>query len=675
MTRLNNFFTLDISDFSLEAIECQRDFWGRVQVKNVSRVRLDAGIIVNGEIKNANALVKAFKELLSHAKPGPINSRHCLLSIPENRVFTHIFQAPLSLAHDEVDDFVLHQAEGIIPFNKETIYSDYQIVAKDDKSKTIMYAAAPQALIQGILNILKRLGINVLLVELESLSQARALLPRLSTNQAAMLVDMGGNYSNITIHDKEGMRLTVSLPVAGNTFTDIVRRRAGLTKAKAEDAKIKIGLSGSDSKVKKALQEALTQVISEIKRSIDYYQQQSGRKVKEIIMLGGSAKLPGLADYLHKNIDLPVHLGNPWHRVRKSKAVLKIWKQGAGTFYSSAIGLIIRASRKNYRSGFNLISYSNRGKKILPLRRTGEKIWPKLLILLLLIIIFCGIIIWRDELKPAADKPTAAVVEVLSSSFVISYADNAVKDLAIPRLRGSLQATTGEASVPVGDLTIDDLPDLAPDSVYLVNDSDQEVTVVSGSRLSLAGEDQIYYLSSSERLIPGDRVLGKIITADDQPARLQPGHYNFLGLTVEQQEKIYAEKNNTLDAIDPSSAAQIDLNAIASAQSQLQVAIMQAAQNKLPGDIVYVQQPLITKVTSWQWVVGDDMKTVYLRGQIEYQWLVVQAEDILDLANIEWPSYDWTTLASDLVKGHLSIVQDNKTEQIAEVKYVVSVIR
>jgi len=209
MSKLNNFFALDISDNSLEVLGSQKNFWGQTVIKNVNRLPLEKGLIVDGQIKNVNALIKTLKKLLATAKPTKITSKHCLLSIPENKVFTHIFKVPSALKGDEIEEFLLNQAEGIIPFNRETVYADYAEMETDNKEKKILYVAAPKKLIDDIIAILKQLNITVLFIELESLCTSRALIDKKTGKKATMIIDIGGNFSNIGIFDKGGVKLTV----------------------------------------------------------------------------------------------------------------------------------------------------------------------------------------------------------------------------------------------------------------------------------------------------------------------------------------------------------------------------------------------------------------------------------------------------------------------------------
>ena len=309
MAKLKNFFTLDISNNAVEAISCHSTFFGRLILKGINRVVLDKGVIVNGVIKNPNALIKAIKKVLNTAKPKPITAKTCLLSIPENRMFTNIFSVPATLKEDEIEQYLLMQAEGIIPFSKDSMYSDYRVVENAVQEKKVLYVAAPRQLVEDILAILKSLSINVQVIELESLALARCLLPVFGNNKSAtMIVDIGGYFSNIAIYDREGMKETVSLPVAGSYFTEVFRKKGKLSLEEALDLKEKQGCRVKDEKIASGLNELLDKILQEISRSIKYYEQKNSRQVNKIVLTGGSAEMVGLLEYFTSKLKIQIQM-------------------------------------------------------------------------------------------------------------------------------------------------------------------------------------------------------------------------------------------------------------------------------------------------------------------------------------------------------------------------------
>jgi len=628
MAKLNNFFALDISSNSLVAIECQRNFWGKFIINNINRLELDPGVIVNGEIKNPNALYKAIKKLFSTAKPGKIDCKYCLLSIPENKVFTHIFQAPADLKHDQIEDFIFNQVEGIIPFNRETTIADFKIVKLNDKFKQILYAAAPQKLINDILAILKKFNVSVLAVELESLSVARALLTKQTSKEANIIVDIGGNFSNITIFDKEGLKLTVSLPIAGNQMTEELCQRAKLTKAKANELKAKEGLNTTKKLALQALQDSLDKIVEEMRRSIVFYQERSGRSVAKAIFVGGSANMPGLIDYFQSKLDLVTVKGNPWHRLRKSAAVLKRFPKQVGPLYTSAIGLILRGSGKNYRQGINMLPAKNKKSNFINIKPSTKQDWPKFIILGLIIVALVLLFVFQDKLRSGRIPLTVTSNQLVQTvDLVVSYAEGDLPNLQNSRITGSLVDAIGEAEVVLEKTTTQDIKSLADDYVTVINESTSSITLVAGSRLSDGSET--YYLLEALSVPAGSRELAQLVDQVGDFIKLNTGRYDFVALAADRRAEIYADKVDRIKILDPELAGKFDTLELASAQEDLQQQARQMAWIGL-AEGYYVNEPVEVKLLSIEYISNEDGNLVVL-GQVEYYWLKIPANELIVL--------------------------------------------
>lgn len=657
MAKLNNFIALDISDNSLEIMECQRDFWGRYVIKSINRLALDKGVIVDGDIKNANALVKSLKKLLQSAKPSPISSSNCLLSIPENKVFTHIFHVPLELKNDDIEDFLLNQSEGIIPFNRETIISDYNIVETSDREKTILYVAAPRKLIDDVLAVLKKVKLNVLLIELESLSVARALLTKPYIKDANVIMDMGGNFSNITIYDNQGLKLTVSLPLAGNQFTKEIHAKAKLTIAESSEIKIKEGLNSPNKNVVLALQSSLAKIIEEITRSVSYFEKKSGQTVKRLLLVGGSAKLPGIVDYLASKIKLEIIPGNPWYRLKKTAEVLKVFKKSQGIMYSTVIGLLLRGKQSDYRQGINLLPSNVRKHSMIQLSSGNKGEWVKYVILSVIVIAFVLLLVFQNVLR--GDRQIATVstfnIEEKKVALVVSYNEEESTDISLSRIKGSIVDQSGSIEEVWTGVTTDQLTILADDYLIIYNNSAEGITLVANSRLSAGGD--IYYLVEPLNLAASTNEVVQVIRNDDIPVKLEEGVYKFIALPDEKQDLIYGEKKYELDNIPPEQISRVDITSMIELQDLMRKESMNNSYNQLP-EGYYIDQPLSMTIKGLKYIRMDD-KQIGLRLIVDYKWIMVLFADILD---ISLNKIGDNITSEELKKADLQILKQNMND-------------
>ena len=69
-----------------------------------------------------------------------------------------------------------------------------------------------------------------------------------------------------------------------------------------------------------AMSSVLVELAQELKRSVDYYRSRSNdAPIHEVLLVGGSAKLRGLAPYLESSMDnVPTRIGDPLQNVKVS---------------------------------------------------------------------------------------------------------------------------------------------------------------------------------------------------------------------------------------------------------------------------------------------------------------------------------------------------------------------
>ena len=107
-----------------------------------------------------------------------------------------------------------------------------------------------------------------------------------------------------------------SIPLGGNHFTRQLMKEMKLTFAKAEHLKRNAREAEDPKAVFQAMRSVFGDLVTEVQRSIGYFQNiDRSAKVGEIVVLGNAAKLPGLAQYLGKNLGHEVSVVSSFNRL------------------------------------------------------------------------------------------------------------------------------------------------------------------------------------------------------------------------------------------------------------------------------------------------------------------------------------------------------------------------
>src|SRR4051794_26941635 len=98
-----------------------------------------------------------------------------------------------------------------------------------------------------------------------------------------------------------------NIPLGGNHFTKQLSKELKLTFAKAEHLKRNARQAEDPKAIFQAMRTVFNDLVTELQRSLSYFQTVDRKaKIKGLVLLGNAVKLPGLSQYLSKNLGLDV---------------------------------------------------------------------------------------------------------------------------------------------------------------------------------------------------------------------------------------------------------------------------------------------------------------------------------------------------------------------------------
>jgi type IV pilus assembly protein PilM len=120
------------------------------------------------------------------------------------------------------------------------------------------------------------------------------------------VLSMGTDTSDLIVTN--GFRLWQrSIPIGGNHFTKQLSKELKLTFAKAEHLKRNARQAEDPKAIFQAMRTVFNDLVTELQRSLSYFQTVDRKaKIKGLVLLGNAVKLPGLSQYLSKNLGLDV---------------------------------------------------------------------------------------------------------------------------------------------------------------------------------------------------------------------------------------------------------------------------------------------------------------------------------------------------------------------------------
>lgn len=342
-----NVFGMDLSDLSIKVVKIENhgaaDF-----VASYASVPLLNGCISDGEIKKQDQVVLAIKKAVSQAVPKKIKTKKVICSLPETKAFLRIISIP-QMSETEMHEAVRWEMEATIPLPVEQVYYDWQVLPAEllvEKGKmNLLVVAIAKTVVDQVMETLEQAGLDPVGLEIESIAQARSLIAEKNDKSTVLIVDIGDRRTSFSINKDGFPCFTSSIPLCGQSLTDVISKGMNVTFEEAEKIKIANGI-GNDLKndaLFRMTESVLENFVQEIERSIDFYV--TGLKYSEsidkIILCGGGANTKGILPYLSKKLGREIEMGNPWINMKLGKDLPAIEKSHS-VQYSTAIGLALK---------------------------------------------------------------------------------------------------------------------------------------------------------------------------------------------------------------------------------------------------------------------------------------------------------------------------------------------
>lgn len=334
---------LDIGTHTIKAVQISKE--------PNSNLLLAAGYIATpsqGQVLSSHAssdeklLASNINRLVHDMK---VTTTNVSASLPASKVITRVIEVP-QMTDSELVSSIKWEAEQYIPIPLTKVRIDYALISKDqDNGKIkVLIVAAPISLIEKYMRIISMAGLTPVSLETEILAASRSITTSSPTLTNVLVFNMGSLASEIALLYDHSLVFTKSYPVGGETLTRSIAAELGFELAQAEEYKKTYGLEEDklEGKIAKVIEPFMTNLISELEKTIAYFKEQYPKEeLKTIILCGGGAKMPGLVLTLTKKLGLDSGINNPLINLSVDANILPILTPDA-PIYSTAIGLALK---------------------------------------------------------------------------------------------------------------------------------------------------------------------------------------------------------------------------------------------------------------------------------------------------------------------------------------------
>jgi type IV pilus assembly protein PilM len=308
---------------------------GSAQLVQLARVPLEPGVVVGGEVRDVPALATALNRFFTEHK---LPRRGIRLGLGTNRIGVR------ALDIDGIDDerqlgnavrFRAHEALSI-PLDQAVL--DYHVISEtvDESgrvSRRVLLAAAYQDPIDRYVEACRAAKLELAAIDVEAFALLRAVAPRrgeleVAPAAASVVISIGHDRSTLAISDGRVCDFMRVLDWGGAKLEAAIARELALTPAEARELKLTLDLDDHSvdeprrSAARAAMRRELETLARELIASLRFYQGEPGSlAISEVLVTGGTTRLPGLVEELERLTRVPVRVADPLAAVEVSNGL------------------------------------------------------------------------------------------------------------------------------------------------------------------------------------------------------------------------------------------------------------------------------------------------------------------------------------------------------------------
>lgn len=315
LTGVSDFFGLDIGTTAIRIVELK----GGGPVKQLVKY---ATAPIDSKLAQSDAKadqIKVAQAVAGVIAGAGITSRNVAVGLPSQKVFTTVVDID-KMSNDDLAKSIRFQADSLIPTPISESKIDWSMLGpspKDTNKMEIILTSVSNEYVEGRLDMLESIGLNVIAFEPDNLALARAFAAPDAT-LPQLVLDIGQNSTDIVILMNGLPRLTRNLGTGTAAMVRAVTQNLNIDEAQARDLIFKFGLSRDrlEGQLFNALSSTIEILVSDLEKSIKFFAgRYNNAKLDRVIVGGDASVIPEFANSIANRLAVNVEIGNAWRNV------------------------------------------------------------------------------------------------------------------------------------------------------------------------------------------------------------------------------------------------------------------------------------------------------------------------------------------------------------------------
>jgi type IV pilus assembly protein PilM len=272
------------------------------------------------------------------------------MALPPSAVITKKIILPGGMTEAELEIQVEAEANQYIPFSLDEVSLDFCVIGPSPTSSgdvEVLIAASRREKVQDRQGLAEAAGLKPMIIDVESYASRLAcsrlikVLPNEGVDAMVALFEVGGFTTAMQVIRNDEVLYDRDQAFGGAQLTQLIVRQYGFSPEEAETKKRNGDLPEDyDNGVLKPFVESMAQ---EVARALQFFFTSTPHNRVDCIMLaGGSAALPGLAEAVTAQTSFPCNLANPFENMHVGEGVREKKMRREAPSYLTSCGLAMR---------------------------------------------------------------------------------------------------------------------------------------------------------------------------------------------------------------------------------------------------------------------------------------------------------------------------------------------
>jgi type IV pilus assembly protein PilM len=315
--KLRPLIGVDISSTAVKMVELADAGKGQPRVERYAIEPLPKDAVVDGNLASVDAVSETIQRCWKRLGT---STKFIALALPTAAVITKKITLPASLREQEMEVQVESEANQYIPFALEEVNLDFQVIGPAPSSPDdveVLLAASRKEKVEDRVAAAEVAELKPVVMDVESYAVQAAYelvtkqLPGEGVGQIIVLVDVGAAAMKVTILKDNQQLYSREQAFGGGMLTEEIMRAYGMGPEEAENLK----RSGTppDNYETEILHPFIENMAQEVARALQFFFTSTPHnEVHHIILAGGSALIPGVADIVGQRTNVNTILADPF---------------------------------------------------------------------------------------------------------------------------------------------------------------------------------------------------------------------------------------------------------------------------------------------------------------------------------------------------------------------------